>query len=362
MPLLDAVKALASLSIVIHHLAAYGPMADAVHDIAPTFIDAAFEYGRLAVQVFLALGGFLMARSLTGGQATETLAPVGAILRRYRRLAIPFMAALMLAIAGAALARQWLHHEFIPGAPDVSQLIAHALLLQDLVGEESLSAGAWYVAIDLQLFALSVLLFWAARRLGQRLSWLPAPEVVLFGALTLASLFVFNRHPELDRTALYFFGAYGLGIAAWWVGSCSRPWLALAVVAAAGGAALALDWRIRIAVALATALVVGAARIGGWLESRRRLPVTDYLGKISYSVFLVHFPLCMVVNAGFSHWFPGRPVVNALGMLLALAVSLAGGALFHRWVESRVQKSGKRSLFWAAGYATAGLLGTAAAG
>jgi peptidoglycan/LPS O-acetylase OafA/YrhL len=152
---------------------------------APELIDIALEYGRLAVEVFLAMGGFLMARSLTGGQtsAAGCLRPLGVVTRRYRRLAIPFMAAMVLAIGCAALARHLLQHEAIPGVPTRAQYAGpDALPMPALAGEESLLAGAWYVAIDLQLFALSVLLLRLARPWPQP-ALLPSPALWLFGTV-----------------------------------------------------------------------------------------------------------------------------------------------------------------------------------
>ena len=59
-----------------------------------------------------------------------------------------------------------------------------------------------------------------------------------------------------------------------------------------------------------------------------------FFGRISYSVFLVHFPVCLVVNALVFHLAPGRPVLNALGMVAAWVASNAAGVLFHRYIES----------------------------
>ena len=80
---------------------------------------------------------------------------------------------------------------------------------------DALSAGVWYVAIDFQLFALMTLLLW----LGRRPRW---PQALLLG-LMLASLFFFNRDEDWDNWALYFFGAYGMGAAAFWAGNARRP-------------------------------------------------------------------------------------------------------------------------------------------
>jgi peptidoglycan/LPS O-acetylase OafA/YrhL len=110
--------------------------------------------------------------------------------------------------------------------------------------------------------------------------------------------------------------------------------VALIGLGAVGVAALTMDFRLRIAVALVTALVLAISRRGGWLEHWPGGRVTAYFGKISYSVFLVHFPVCLVVNALVFHFAPGQPVLNALGMLLAWVASNVAGAVFHRYVEA----------------------------
>jgi peptidoglycan/LPS O-acetylase OafA/YrhL len=57
------------------------------------------------------------------------------------------------------------------------------------------------------------------------------------------------------------------------------------------------------------------------------------LATISFSVFLVHFPVCLVVNAGFTRFVSDQPHEQAFGMLVAWIASLAAGAAFYRWVE-----------------------------
>jgi peptidoglycan/LPS O-acetylase OafA/YrhL len=60
----DLLRALAASTIVWHHLAFYGPLSDVAHPLAPGLLDWLDSYGRMAVQVFLVLGGFMMGRSL----------------------------------------------------------------------------------------------------------------------------------------------------------------------------------------------------------------------------------------------------------------------------------------------------------
>lgn len=321
LPLIDALKAIAAQLIVLHHLAFYGPMSDTAYGLAPALFDWLYENGRLAVQVFLVVGGFLAARSLASRHSRPIEQPLLLIWRRYCRLAIPLMAALVLAVACAAAARALLPLPSTPAAPSLLQLLAHLLLLQDLLGYEALSAGVWYVAIDFQLYALMVALVWLFRQRA----------VLPIAALAIASLFHFNRIAAWDAWVLYFFGAYALGALACWASERKRALPALALMTAVVALALMLDFRSRIAVALVSAVLLGL--------TFRRVPSLSsrplaFLADISYSVFLVHYPVCLVVNAAFGRAFPADPAANALGLLVAWGLSLLAGALFHRHVET----------------------------
>ncbi|MFN3570796.1 MAG: acyltransferase family protein, partial [Polaromonas sp.] len=58
------------------------------------------------------------------------------------------------------------------------------------------------------------------------------------------------------------------------------------------------------------------------------------LGQISYSVFLIHFPVCLLVNAVVNHFWPAHLLANALGLLTAFGLSLLAGEAMYRAVES----------------------------
>lgn len=351
------VKGLACITIVWHHLAFYGPMSDIAHPLAPGLIAWLYDYGRMAVQVFLVLGGYL---------ATASLAPQGvarfhhagsAVAKRFVRLVAPYSVALLLAVVVAAGVRPWMGHPSVPDEPTLSQLLANALLLQDIVGESALSAGVWYVAIDFQLFALSVLVWAVARTLpgawAQRNRPRLAQAAVVAGVA--ASLWVFNRMAGLDMWGVYFWGAYGLGILAYWAVHSQRPGGWVGAITLLGGVALALDFRGRILVALVTALcLVGALRSERFRSAQGFAPLVQ-IGQMSYSVFLVHFAVCLLVNAVVSHLWPTSPWLNALGMLLAFVLSLAAGRQLYLRVEQHVP-SWSTALRWQAGLVGAGLL------
>ncbi len=351
------VKGLACAAIVCHHLAFYGPMSDIAQPLAPLLMSWLYDYGRMAVQVFLVLGGYLAASSLAPQGVARFDSALTAVTKRFVRLVVPYAVALLLAVLVAALVRPWMEHSSVPEEPTLARLLANALLLQDIVGEDALSAGVWYVAIDFQLFTLSVLVWATVRALPGAWARSHGPVVAqgLLAALTAASLLVFNLDSDLDMWAWYFFGAYGLGMMAFWAVKAPRAtdWLALIVLL--GGAALALEYRGRIAVALVTAvLLVGALRSVRLRQWQGVAPLVR-LGQMSYSVFLVHFAVCLLVNAVVGHLFPESPVLNALGMALAFALSLLAGRELYQRVERHVP-TWSMALRWQAGLVGAGML------
>lgn len=344
LPFIDALKAIASQLIVLHHLAFYGPMSDRAETLAPALFGWLAEHARIAVQVFLVVGGFLAARTLAPTGTLATTDPLAAIARRYRKLALPYLAALLLAIAGTALAGRWMTHDSLSAPPQLGQLLAHALLLHDLLDHEALSAGVWYVAIDFQLFILFVLLLQLGRGIGRS----PTPGIVLVAGLSLLSLFHFNRDAAWDDWGLYFFGAYGLGALAYWAGASDRALRWALLIGMVAGAALLTDFRSRLALALVIALALLIARRSALLGQWPRQRPLAWLGRISYAVFLVHFPVCLVVNAAFVRFAPDDAGVQALGVLLAWVASVLAGDLFHRHVETRIDGWGLRlaALLW----------------
>lgn len=335
--LINLLKAGAAQLIVLHHLAFYGPMADHVRPMLPALISWLGDSARIAVQAFLVIGGFLAAKSLAPTGHAGMADPIGAIWRRYAKLAPPFMVATLLAAAASMLAGKLMAHDSISEPATLSQLAAHALLLHGVLGYPSLSAGAWYVAIDFQLYALMALMLWIGGRLAaeRRSPWLMPSMISLAVAL---SLVYFNLDADWDNWAPYFFGSYGLGLMAWWASDPRRkPGAAALLVGMAFLpvlAAQALDFRSRIALAMAVACVLVLFGRAKTTSSGKGWSVVNGLARISYSVFLIHFPVCLLVNAAFTRFVPPEPELQAFGMLVAWAASLAAGVVFFRCVEA----------------------------
>lgn len=391
-------KGIGCIAIVLHHLAVYGPMSDVVRGDFPALIGGLEIYARLAVQMFFVLAGFLVAAQLapegqplrlalvkgslpeaksvkpqnkatdpdqatvsgsTSYAAYSAASASGLILKRYRRLATPFLFAVACAILITAIVRPWFVHDSLSAPPSLAQLLAHSLLLHDLTGVEALSAGVWYVAIDFQLFILTVLLTALSARAAPGWRWI-FPALII--GLAAGSLWVINRHDRYEDYAPYFFGAYALGMLAFWSTRQPLGGGLLFTIALLGSVALWLQHRNPIVVALATAIIVAIAGQRGWLAQWPRPGLLTWLGQRSYSIFLIHYGFVIGMNALWARLFPTGVLINAVGMMLAVFLSVGAGALLYRYVESQPNALSRNwvTAVLAAAVATAFLLETLA--
>ncbi|MFM7026984.1 MAG: acyltransferase family protein [Limnohabitans sp.] len=348
--LLDLLKAIGCILIVLHHLAFYGPMSDVVAQRWPATIDWLVDHGRLAVQFFLVCSGYLTAGIFARAPQMDVRRLARLAWRRYLRLAVPLLAALGMTVLVTEWIRPDFDHASLSAVPSWSQVLAHVFLLQHLMNMEALSAGVWYVAIDFQLYLLVLLVLWAVS-LWQR--WRPASrtDALLTPAilvLTVFSLLHWNLNSELDLLGLYFFGSYGLGWLAWRARQSRLPPKGWVILLGLGLLALWVDprWRIFTAWAVAMLLAVApSAWLGPFKGHARWQGAVSGLARMSYSVFVIHFAVSLLVNAVVMHWWPQSLVWNAAGMLLALGLSLLAGAQLSRWTEQKSQ-DGRHWLFW----------------
>ncbi len=324
---IQVLRASAALIIVFHHFALYAPLNEWAAPLIGDLLDWLANYAR-ATQVFFVVGGYVAARTLSRREWT-----FGACLRfglaRYCRLGLPMLAVLLMVIPIYAFARGWVSDEVIGAPVDLAQFLAHLFLLQDILGYEPLSAGLWFVCINFQLSMGFVLGLAAQRR------WAPGGEG-LFASLSwggsLCSLFYFNLDPAWDDWAIYFLPYFFLGVLVYRAVHLGRRgelllFQALLVLA------LMASWRWRLVIAMLFAMVLFVAERSGLGQRWPRNAWLASLGEISFSLFLVHFPVLVLVGALWARLGWDSPEAALLGLLCAFIGSLVSAAVFHRWVE-----------------------------
>ncbi len=339
----DALRAVVATLVAWHHFALYGPLSHWA--LAGRWIDWVRDY-RSPVQVFFVVSGYVMARSMS--RHTWHARQVGCfVVRRYCRLGLPYLAAVAVAVGVCAMGRGWLPESVVGHSPKLGQVLAHVVFLQDVLGYESLSAGLWFVCIDFQLGLMYVGMLYLrdaiAPLFGRAVGEGSTLVLMLLGwALSAPSLFFFNLEHRLDVWAVYFFGQFFMGVMVYHglKGSESKMlfWLYVAMVAAA----LVYCWRWRLAISLLTGLMLFAAGKLDWMERWPASRVVGYLGRTSYSLYLIHFPVLVAVSTlwvrfGWSSWWNG-----AFGLIVAYFGSLAAADGYYRAVEAPAARLGSR--------------------
>ena len=335
--LIDLLKVIAALLIILHHLSSYGQIAQDALSVLPGIMTWLFEYGRYAVQIFLVMAGYLAAQSLSRFATVKFSAHglLKVILNRYLRLFAPYIAALIFTIVCAYIARFWVNDEFVGESETLGQFLAHLFFIQGILGLDSISAGAWYIAIDWQLYCILAILL---------ISY-PSYQAVIWvvSILAVSSLLFFNRSGAYEAYFIYFIGSYGLGVLAYLAKCFANPdvnrlaKIALIVI----GLIIAVSslqqvWlRNFLAWFIAITLLLWGNKI---YPSRQAVffKVISWGGKRSYSAFLIHFAFILLANTLYiaSGMYAHESGVLALVMMLGVVVcSTVAANYLYRWIE-----------------------------
>jgi peptidoglycan/LPS O-acetylase OafA/YrhL len=332
---LDGLRGLAALFVVVNHVFLLAFPGYPV-DRAP-FWAGWFIYGRFAVVVFIVLSGFSLALSpARHGWRLDGISQFA--YRRARRILPPYWAALVFSLAVA-----WL---LVPqpgqGVPDARSVVVNGLLVQNIVGAPSPNRAFWSMAVEAQLYLLVPLLLMMVRRRGA-IVMVAAVALVVTGVglvgphISRLDTFVIQSPPDL--AALFAVGILSAGIVCTSTARRSWPWAWLALAAAVPvlatiwwqGSVWTLDHLFWVDIALGPAiacllagLVTGhPAPLLGLLDAR---PMRS-LGSSSYSLYLTHAPIVVIV---YDRIVAGRVSHGVPAFVVSLALVLPVTIVFAR--------------------------------
>ncbi len=360
---IDGLRGIAAFSVVCYHVARYEPETQLSRRFIPEMLQTWFDHGWIGVQVFFVISGFVIAYSLRNAFITPGYA-VNYAWRRSIRLDPSYWATILFVLVLHAVLH--LHLGFdspldIPSKmePALSwQLLAsHVLYLQNILEYDNLSAGFWTLCIEVQFYVLFVVGQGIAQRLPCASRRTPADAgsvglFTVFAPLSLLSLFVWNGGIDLagqpydnDMWIIRYLAMFFLGSLAWWALDGRIPrWSFWLYAGAMAGRILLHACQTNgaddLTIGLSTALVTGVSiytvgrlgRLGTWLD----FSILQYLGRISYSLYLIHFPVGHIVST-IAWEVSGRspsPVVATLWLALAIAASVAVAHLMYVFIEA----------------------------
>ncbi|MBK8169269.1 MAG: acyltransferase [Sandaracinaceae bacterium] len=336
--LIDALRAFAALWVVAHHWYYRNLVAEGATPFIEPF-HAVFREGWLGVSVFFVLSGFVITHSIRG--ATITPAYLGRFaLRRSLRLDPPYWVAIVATIVLNIVSSSITHERLAP-TPGAAEIAAHVLYVQHFFGIKDIVGVFWTLCYEIQFYLLLVIATGLAARFG-RLAvfgslWLFAMACGL-GWIPLSSAFSFAQWP------LFF-----LGVLTYW--SCIERSLSLPLAA---GIALATflplisigdhHTVLRTSVALATALLIAAGALKHFLGTLSLGRVMQFLGKISYSIYLLHMVVgTRAVHLVMRHYGYHLNVRQSmLAIVIGLVVTITGSYLNYRLIEKPAQNLSRR--------------------
>jgi peptidoglycan/LPS O-acetylase OafA/YrhL len=299
---LDGLRGLAALYVLLFHswLLAFRHFP---RNTGPAYLTWSM-YGRLSVVFFLVLSGFSLALSPAADR--WRLGGAGRFLRRRAWRILPaYWAALAFSLAVAVFIVPATHK----GPPTHRSVAVFGLLLQDLVKARTPNGALWSVAVEVELYLLFPLILLIRRRLG---------ALVLLAVVTLPliayGVFAPHSSPPEGDTGLtwHLIPVFVAGVVAAGVITASArlralPWHWLAASAVAP--VLLVIWAkgswwtghhffwIDLAITPGLTMLIVAVATGRAAALTRLLASRplERLGKISYSLYLIHLPILTVL-------------------------------------------------------------------
>ena len=340
--LLEACKGLAACIIVGHHFCEYSPHSDVADQFAPSLMYGIYNYGLFVVHMFFVFGGFAIAIAMPDHPISWKKS-VWTFVLRYLRLAPPYFA-MLLCLVGASwsMLSQGMNPPLIDSF-SWWQLLAHVFFLQDVFGYGNLSAGTWYICIDLQyacLFLLVQSTLHTLEKSFRRGIFGPTAMSVILFPLGIVATWYWSRELAYDVYVFYFLGSLIFGTLVGWTLQGRIPLWVFLLYAFAMTTSLFVEFRPRILVALGSGLIIYAV-VRFFPKSSVPIPLL-WLGKVSYSLFLIHYLVNGLVLHQMNSWVGSSPSRAFASMIVAFMASLLAAAVLyyfveapcHRWVQS----------------------------
>lgn len=343
---LDALRGIAAFLVLLHHalgLSGFDPRTDAglAERLAHTLLNVtplrAIDSGRSPVLFFFVLSGFVLTRALLrGGGAPPGLGAFAA--QRTIRLGLPVLASVLLSaglchlLAGPGGVPDQPPGAMWSRAPGVLDVLrAAALLRVQSPDQPPLNPVLWSLVHEWRLTLLMPLVLLFRGRAWWLLALAAAAMAlgIMGGALEDRVMLGPKLHSTVAAT-LYFAPGIATGAALALAGPL--PALTRGQRLAAGTGALALaGMQSDVAIYAASALLILLAvqQADGWLRPVLRRRPLVWLGRVSFSLYLVHLPVLMALVAA----APGLGLPRGAALLAGLPLALLAAAAMRALVE-----------------------------
>lgn len=329
----DAVRGLAALWVVLFHLAAGSHIADLLGLFPDTLRFVLFDQGHLGVAAFFVLSGFVMALNTARASATSAFT-LRFVARRLVRLTPPYYFAIGLSLAFLLIKAQWFGA--VVEWPSWQGLAAHAFYLQDMLLYPQINGVFWTLCVEVQFYIVFAILLWIIQRFGNDASLNLRRTIVLWigGVLALAWPLGVLQDPGWAGSFLpYWYSFAGGAVVSWgWLHKGKAMLLAWTYCAAAGLVAYISGDEFAVVAAATALMLLLAANLGGmgrWMNFRW----AQFLGLISYSLYLIHNNIIGGTYRVVGKLLPAGLEAQIVGAVLSMILCILFSWMMFRWIE-----------------------------
>jgi peptidoglycan/LPS O-acetylase OafA/YrhL len=328
----DAMRGIAAVGVVLFHALA-GSHVPHLAGSGDSLAARLLSCGRLGVPIFFVISGFVIAHSLRDARMSPRYF-AGFLLRRSVRLDPPYWISIGLMIAYAAIAQSVVpgHREFHASIP---QVMAHIFYLQDWLGFGQINEVYWTLCCEIQFYILFCFLLGVGRIFAKSDADHRAGTIVCFVAALFSALWplgIFSG-PGLRGSCLPTWHAFLIGVFAYWALRKQIPaiWFyILGAILLGGGIIHQTDFTIAAVVVAGWFLFLG---MRGSLESTMNWRWIQWLGAISYSLYLIHNPVSGIVFRVTSKIGLTSAGGEGLAMMITLIACIAAAGAYYYLVE-----------------------------
>ena len=341
-PELDSLRGIASLLVMIHHnLLASNLMVGPLFVLTSTPFSAIFT-GRHAVMFFFVLSGFVLTRSLGRfGARSDWRDWIGWIAQRTVRLCLPGFVSLVISafLYGAVYDGTWdsegwwLSSTLWQSPPSVASIIEQGLGLRSTLRYEGNNvlwslAHEWHISIFLPIVATIAWL--RLRSSATAMLFLAIGLAGAAGGDKLTSIGVGAGAIDFLRSTAYFVLPFCFGVAIERLGlmeiRATMVQTVAAWIAAFGLCRFAND----LSDYAFSVIMIWLAGQPGLFARVLRQPVLAWLGRVSFSLYLVHELVLAVLH----HLLHGA-VAPWLILVLSCCLALVAAQIFYSVIERR---------------------------
>lgn len=342
--LLDALRGIAAVWVMLFHIEVSQFIPRLAAALPAKLNLVLFNWGQYSVLGFFVLSGFVIAHSLRHTVVSwHSLSQF--CQRRLARLSPPYYFAIALFFAWQGCQTYWGWKTFPLDftLPSALQLLSHLFYIQELAGFDHYDGVYWTICLEIQFYLSFILLLGLSQWLHRRFAIAKATGWV-FTAWTLFCFLYNSGQTGLPFYRPLFLGwhfSFLAGVYAYW--AWQRRCHPAVGYGYAGFIAVTapMSPAFAIAVAGSSSFILAAGQLHGlssWLGGK----VCQFLGKISYSLYLTH----VTTNSIFFSFWMQRPnqtvLTDLMGLLLCMAtdIGLATAAYYLiekpaiRWSQS----------------------------